>query len=76
MTQRFTFIDGLKAAHAGRKARAPCRSHPVRLKAFAPKPVEQLRGLDGTGCRAVAADLTEFEKLEGWVTCLSIRLRG
>lgn len=28
------------------------------------------------GVRVVAVDLTEFEKLEGCVTCLSIRLRG
>jgi dimethylargininase len=28
------------------------------------------------GLRVVAVDLTEFEKLEGCVTCLSVRLRG
>ena len=28
------------------------------------------------GLRVVAVDLTEYEKLEGCVTCLSVRLRG
>ena len=28
------------------------------------------------GLRVVAVDITEFEKLEGCVTCLSVRLRG
>ncbi len=28
------------------------------------------------GLRVVAVDVTEFEKLEGCVTCLSVRLRG
>ena len=28
------------------------------------------------GLRVVAVDMTEFEKLEGCVTCLSVRLRG
>ena len=28
------------------------------------------------GLRVVAVDLSEYEKLEGCVTCLSIRLRG
>ncbi|MFB9315344.1 dimethylargininase [Nocardioides plantarum] len=31
---------------------------------------------EGRGLRVVAVDLTEFEKLEGCVTCLSVRLRG
>ena len=28
------------------------------------------------GLRVVAVDISEFEKLEGCVTCLSVRLRG
>ena len=28
------------------------------------------------GLRVVAVDVTEYEKLEGCVTCLSVRLRG
>jgi dimethylargininase len=28
------------------------------------------------GLRVVAVDMSEFEKLEGCVTCLSVRLRG
>ncbi|WP_372735020.1 dimethylargininase [Nocardioides sp.] len=32
--------------------------------------------LEERGLRVVAVDLTEFEKLEGCVTCLSVRLRG
>ena len=28
------------------------------------------------GLRVVPVDVTEFEKLEGCVTCLSVRLRG
>ncbi len=31
--------------------------------------------LEGRGLRVVAVDLTEYEKLEGCVTCLSVRLR-
>jgi dimethylargininase len=35
------------------------------------------RGLfEGRGLRVVAVDISEFEKLEGCVTCLSVRLRG
>lgn len=37
----------------------------------------QTRSLfEARGLRVVAVDLTEFEKLEGCVTCLSVRLRG
>ena len=32
--------------------------------------------LEGRGLRVLTADITEFEKLEGCVTCLSVRLRG
>lgn len=32
--------------------------------------------LTGLGWRVVAVDISEFEKLEGCVTCLSVRLRG
>ena len=32
--------------------------------------------LEARGLRVVAVDLTEFEKLEGCVTCVSVRLRG
>ncbi|QDH11209.1 N(G),N(G)-dimethylarginine dimethylaminohydrolase [Nocardioides dongxiaopingii] len=31
---------------------------------------------EARGLRVVAVDMTEFEKLEGCVTCLSVRLRG
>ncbi len=31
---------------------------------------------EGRGLRVIAVDITEFEKLEGCVTCLSVRLRG
>jgi dimethylargininase len=31
---------------------------------------------ESRGLRVVAVDMTEFEKLEGCVTCLSVRLRG
>jgi dimethylargininase len=31
---------------------------------------------EGRGLRVVAVDISEFEKLEGCVTCLSVRLRG
>jgi dimethylargininase len=34
------------------------------------------RLFEARGLRVVAVDLTEFEKLEGCVTCLSVRLRG
>ena len=32
--------------------------------------------LDGLGYTTVPVDISEFEKLEGCVTCLSVRLRG
>ena len=32
--------------------------------------------LEGRGLRVVTVDISEFEKLEGCVTCLSVRLRG
>jgi dimethylargininase len=32
--------------------------------------------LEARGLRVVAVDISEFEKLEGCVTCLSVRLRG
>jgi dimethylargininase len=31
---------------------------------------------EARGLRVVAVDIGEFEKLEGCVTCLSVRLRG
>jgi len=31
---------------------------------------------ESRGLRVVAVDISEYEKLEGCVTCLSIRLRG
>jgi dimethylargininase len=31
---------------------------------------------EGRGLRVIAVDITQFEKLEGCVTCLSVRLRG
>lgn len=33
------------------------------------------RCLEGRGLRVVAVDISDFEKLEGCVTCLSVRLR-
>ena len=45
----------------------------VLMSAGAPR----TRGVyEARGLRVVAVDLTEFEKLEGCVTCLSVRLRG
>jgi len=37
---------------------------------------ETRRLYEERGLRVVAVDMTEFEKLEGCVTCLSVRLRG
>ncbi|MGO3089655.1 MAG: dimethylargininase [Galactobacter sp.] len=45
----------------------------VIMSASAPKTAELLRGL---GYQVTTVDLTEFEKLEGCVTCLSVRVRG
>ncbi|GAB4085622.1 N(G),N(G)-dimethylarginine dimethylaminohydrolase [Myceligenerans cantabricum] len=45
----------------------------VLMSASAPGTKELL---EARGLRVVAVDLTEFEKLEGCVTCLSVRLRG
>ncbi|WP_226343741.1 dimethylargininase [Agilicoccus flavus] len=45
----------------------------VLMSTSAPRTARLLRE---RGLRVVAVDMTEFEKLEGCVTCLSIRLRG
>lgn len=45
----------------------------VLLAASAPQTADLLTGL---GWRVVTVDIGEFEKLEGCVTCLSVRLRG
>ncbi len=45
----------------------------VLLAASAPQTADLLTGL---GWRVVTVDISEFEKLEGCVTCLSVRLRG
>ncbi len=45
----------------------------VLLAASAPQTAQLLTGL---GWRVVLVDIGEFEKLEGCVTCLSVRLRG
>ena len=45
----------------------------VLMSASAPRTAEMFRGL---GLSVVAVDIGEFEKLEGCVTCLSVRLRG
>jgi N-dimethylarginine dimethylaminohydrolase len=42
------------------------------MAASAPKTAEMLSGL---GYRVVTVDISEFEKLEGCVTCLSVRVR-
>ncbi|MBE1876050.1 dimethylargininase [Myceligenerans pegani] len=45
----------------------------VLMSTSAPRTKELL---EARGLRVVAVDMTEFEKLEGCVTCLSVRLRG
>lgn len=45
----------------------------VLMSASAPRSAELFAD---RGLRVVAVDLTEYEKLEGCVTCLSVRLRG
>jgi dimethylargininase len=47
--------------------------HTVLMSASAP---ETRKLYESRGLHVVAVDLTEFEKLEGCVTCLSVRLRG
>ncbi|ASD23060.1 N(G),N(G)-dimethylarginine dimethylaminohydrolase [Cryobacterium sp. LW097] len=47
-------------------------AHTLLMSAAAPRTTELLTGL---GYRAVTVDITEFEKLEGCVTCLSVRVR-
>jgi dimethylargininase len=46
--------------------------HTVLMSAAAPRTTELLTGL---GYRVVTVDITEYEKLEGCVTCLSVRVR-
>jgi len=43
------------------------------MSASAPRTAAMLRE---RGYRVVTVDITEYEKLEGCVTCLSVRLRG
>jgi dimethylargininase len=45
----------------------------VLMSAAAPRTAQLLRG---RGLDVVVVDISEFEKLEGCVTCLSVRLRG
>jgi dimethylargininase len=45
----------------------------VLMSASAPR---TRRIFEARGLRVVAVNMTEFEKLEGCVTCLSVRLRG
>ena len=45
----------------------------VLMSANAPRTA---RLFEGRGLRVVTVDISEFEKLEGCVTCLSVRLRG
>ena len=45
----------------------------VLMSASAPRTRELF---ESRGLRVVAVDISEYEKLEGCVTCLSIRLRG
>jgi len=47
--------------------------HTVLMSTSAPRTREIL---ESHGLRVVAVDISEYEKLEGCVTCLSIRLRG
>jgi dimethylargininase len=47
--------------------------HTVLMSAAAPRTQELL---ESHGLRVVTVDISEYEKLEGCVTCLSIRLRG
>jgi dimethylargininase len=47
--------------------------HTVLMSTAAPRTQEIL---ESHGLRVVAVDVSEYEKLEGCVTCLSIRLRG
>jgi dimethylargininase len=43
------------------------------MSSAAPKTAELF---EQRGYRVIAVDISEFEKLEGCVTCLSVRLRG
>jgi len=47
--------------------------HTVLMSTSAPQTRELF---ESRGLRVVAVDISEYEKLEGCVTCLSIRLRG
>jgi dimethylargininase len=44
----------------------------VLMSSSAPKSAELFREL---GYRVITVDISEFEKLEGCVTCLSVRMR-
>jgi dimethylargininase len=44
-------------------------------RSAAPAPMRAPAMLSGLGYRVVTVDIGEFEKLEGSVTCLSVRVR-
>ena len=45
----------------------------VLMASSAPRSIEAMRN---NGLEVIDVDISEFEKLEGCVTCLSVRLRG
>jgi len=47
-------------------------SDTLLMSSSAPKSAELIRSL---GYRVITVDISEFEKLEGCVTCLSVRIR-
>ena len=65
--------DFLGRARAGRCPRRPAR-RPVRPHVRRRRPGR--RTCSRAGTRRDPVDISEFEKLEGCVTCLSVRLRG
>ena len=72
-------VDDAAAFEAFRPVPEEAGAHVVLLDddrllmaASAPKSAELFAGL---GYRPVVVDISEFEKLEGCVTCLSVRLR-
>ena len=61
-----------RRARGGRLARRPAGRRP---RADEHQRAEDRALLEERGLRVVAVDLSEYEKLEGCVTCLSVRLR-
>ena len=71
--EEFRPVPEPAGAHVVLLGPTPSGTEQLLMAAGAPRSAELFADL---GYRPVAVDISEFEKLEGCVTCLSVRLRG